>query len=67
MAVSKELLLAILFMDSDNRSYARVLMGLMAGSQIGSATLQALPNSVNTTDWENVGFYAAAYFINTEQ
>jgi hypothetical protein len=52
IATSTELLLAILAMDSYNRGYDPGIEGLGgAGTQIGAATLQALPNSIDITAW----------------
>jgi hypothetical protein len=62
MVTSPELLLAILAMDSYNRGYDPGIAGLGgAGTQIGTATLQASPNSIDITAWQAAGFYAAAY------
>jgi hypothetical protein len=59
MPISKELLLAILSMDSYNRGYGEGITGLGgAGSQIGTATLQ---DRNQPTEYQSAGFYAAAY------
>jgi hypothetical protein len=62
MAVSKELLLAILSMDSYNQGYGA---GLQHGqTQIGTATLLGPAGGIplgQEAAWTAAGFYAAAY------
>ena len=54
----RDLLLAILAMDSYNQGYGE---GLTHGSrQIGSA-VKFTPENFDETPWEASGFYAAAY------
>ena len=63
MAVSRELLLAVLSLDSYNRGYESGIAGLGGeGTRVGTATvgkdaLQLLDDGVA----EAAGFYAAAY------
>lgn len=64
MTTSKDLLLAILAMDSYNREYGAGLV--VSGTQVGEATFQAhdYQKRVSETtfkDWQSSGFYAAAY------
>jgi hypothetical protein len=67
MTISKELMYALLAMDSYNRGYDQGVAGLGgAGSKIGSAILQVSPNSISLTDWQAAGFYAASYTFNGE-
>lgn len=65
MAMSQELMLAILSMDSYNQGYAK---GLAHGSiQIGNATLQGPSGGIPTgqeASWTAAGFYAASYSWN---
>ncbi len=57
----KDLLLAILAMDSYNQDYGA---GLAHGSTtIGSSNLNDRPESVKIADWEAAGFYAASYTL----
>jgi hypothetical protein len=62
MTVSKELLLAILSMDSYNQGYGR---GIEHGAtQIGTATLLGPAGGIpagQEASWQSAGFYAAAY------
>ena len=59
MTTSKDLLLAILAMDSYNQGYDP---GLVTGvTHIGEATLKDNPASLDTSNWQSSGFYAAAY------
>lgn len=59
----KDLLIAILSMDSYNREYGAGLV--VAGKQIGTATFKDHTTSTISeatfTDWQSTGFYAAAY------
>ena len=63
MTTSKDLLLAILAMDSYNREYGAGLV--VSGAQVGSATFKDhVASSISETtysDWQSSGFYAAAY------
>ena len=62
MTTSKDLLVAILAMDSYNREYGEGISGLGgAGSKIGSATLNALPDGTDLIAWKSIGFYADSY------
>jgi hypothetical protein len=61
MAVSKDLMLALLALDSYNRGYGAGIDGLGGpGSKIGNATMlnAALPTGSQAT-----GFYASAYTL----
>jgi Lipase (class 3) len=59
MTTSKDLLLAILAMDSYNQGYGA---GLITGAtKIGRATLKDNPASLDDSTWQSTGFYAAAY------
>jgi hypothetical protein len=63
MAISKDLFLALMSLDSYNRGYGAGIEGLGgAGTQIGNATILnvALPGASQTT-----GFYASAYSLNS--
>ena len=63
MPISKELMLAILSMDSYNRGYGAGIEGLGGpGSQIGTATML---NKTIPAGSEEAGFYAAAYTLNS--
>lgn len=56
---NRDLLLAILAMDSYNHEYGE---GIAHGATIiGSAILRKLPQGTNIKDWQSAGFYAAAY------
>ena len=63
MTTSKDLLLAILAMDSYNREYGAGLV--VSGAQVGSATFKDhVASSISETtysNWQSSGFYAAAY------
>ena len=63
MTTSKDLLLAILAMDSYNREYGAGLV--VSGAQVGSATFKDhVASSISETtysNWLSSGFYAAAY------
>ena len=63
MTTSKDLLLAILAMDSYNREYGAGLV--VSGAQVGSATFKDhVASSISETtysDWQSSGFYAAVY------
>ena len=66
MTTSKDLMLAILAMDSYNREYGAGLV--VSGTQIGSATFQPhdFQNRVSEDTyaaWKSSGFYAAAYTV----
>ena len=63
MTTSKDLLLAILAMDSYNRGYGAGLT--VSGTQIGSATigLTSTDPAANIPNGKSSGFYAAAYTI----
>jgi hypothetical protein len=55
----RDLLLALLAMDSYNQGYEE---GLTHGSKtIGSATLKDRPEGISISNWQSAGFYAAAY------
>ena len=62
MTISKELLLAILSMDSYNQGYNK---GLETGTtHVGSATLLGPADGIPPgmlSQWQSSGFYAAAY------
>ena len=59
MTISKDLLLAILAMDSYNRGYGAGIEGLGgAGSKIGSATMLDIDLPAGSV---SSGFYAAVY------
>lgn len=62
MTVSKDLLLAILSMDSYNRGYGAGVGGLSsdAGTQVGTATI-GLDAEDSTGIAESAGFYAVSY------
>jgi hypothetical protein len=63
MSDSRDLLLAILAMDSYNREYDEGIV--IEGDKIGSATFknhkQSDVSEIIYTDWKSFGFYAAAY------
>ena len=62
MSAQRDLLVAILAMDSYNREYDEGIKGLGgAGSKIGEAELKKLYDSTNIDSWKSAGFYAAAY------
>jgi hypothetical protein len=65
MTTSKDLLLAILAMDSYNRGYGAGLE--VSGTQVGSATigLTSTDPAANIPNGQSAGFYAAAYTIGT--
>jgi hypothetical protein len=66
MTTNKELLYAILAMDSYNRLYGEGIEGLGgAGSKVGEATLLKGPTGSDINAWKSVGFYAAAYDTGT--
>jgi hypothetical protein len=66
MTTSKDLLLAILAMDSYNRGYDEGISGLGGlNSTIGSATLKQQSDTAQGTPGVASGFYAAAYTIGT--
>ncbi len=58
MTISRELMLAILSMDSYNRGYGVGVEGLDEEGQIGNATIIPTPSQ---TGWQAAGFYAIAY------
>lgn len=55
----KDLLLAMLAMDSYNQGYSAGL--ITNATTIGTATLQSKPATLDDTTWQSTGFYAAAY------
>ena len=59
MTTSKELLYAILAMDSYNQGYDRGIEH--DKTQIGDARKLERPSSIELKDWTDAGFYAAAY------
>jgi hypothetical protein len=60
----KDLLLAILAMDSYNQGYDA---GLQHGATtIGTAELKDRPESIKVSDWQAASFYAAAYSVGGE-
>ena len=62
MSDQRDLLLAILAMDSYNREYDEGIKGLGgSGSKIGEAELKKLDDSIDIDSWKSFGFYAAAY------
>jgi hypothetical protein len=75
MAISKDLFLAILAMDSYNRGYNSGLTdggegdpdGLGEAGRVGSATilnpLSYGRDQIELTNWQDAGFYALAYDI----
>ena len=64
MTVSKELLYAILAMDSYNRGYDEGITGLGAiGSSIGGAILVQQSDTQEGKPGVAAGFYAAAYDV----
>jgi hypothetical protein len=64
MAISPELLLAILAMDSYNRGYDEGIQGLGGpGTLIGTATFTEQSAIAPDTPGVNAGFYAAAYTL----
>jgi hypothetical protein len=62
MAVSNDLMLALLSMDSYNRGYGAGIN--LTGNQLGNATLKATPTNVDVSAWEAVGFFAQSYTWN---
>lgn len=68
MTISKDLLLAILSMDSYNREYGAGIE--VTGTQVGAATFNDHEQSGVTpgefTQWQDAGFYAAAYTIGAD-
>ena len=58
--MNRDLLLAILAMDSYNRGYGVGVEGLDEGGQIGNATLTPA-TTAQKAGWEAAGFYAIAY------
>lgn len=70
MAISKELFLAILSMDSYNRGYGAGIAGLSESSngsaKIGNATIsKTLANFDMEGDAKSAGFYAISYTVGT--
>ena len=66
MTISKDLLLAILSMDSYNRGYGEGISGLGGlGTKIGSATIKTDSETVAATKdtAQAAGFYAIAYDV----
>ncbi len=62
MSDAKDLLLAILAMDSYNRGYDEGIKGLGGvGSKIGAATFKQESSTIERSVEVNAGFYAAAY------
>lgn len=78
MAISKDLFLAILAMDSYNRGYGAGLAdervddpdGLDLGDRVGSATSKTFDQTgIDQTDydvWQSDDFYAIAYDIGSD-
>ena len=74
MPISKDLLLAILSMDSYNRGYGagvsdsgqNDLDGLGESGNIGSARVLARPNGVDYQAWQDADFYAISYTLNAD-
>lgn len=66
MAISKDLFLAILALDSYNRGYNVGVSGLSdnLGTEIGSARISGRP--MDPTAAASIGFYATAYDWNGE-
>jgi hypothetical protein len=67
MAISQQMMLAILAMDSYNREYGHGLDVVAAGAsatQIGNASINATPDSVNLAAWQAAGFFAQSYTLN---
>ncbi len=60
MTISRELMLAILSMDSYNRGYGVGLNFRQPSSQISGASTITFPDSVSA-GWQAAGFYALAY------
>jgi hypothetical protein len=61
MAISKELMLALLALDSYNRGYGQGITGLGdAGAKIGNATMLNVPIPSGS---QATGFYASAYTL----
>ncbi len=63
MSTSKDLLLAILSMDSYNRGYNPGIEGLGESGFIGSARILSRPNEVDYQEWNDAGFYAVSYTL----
>lgn len=69
MPISKNLLLAILSMDSYNRGYGAGISdggendsdGLGKSGFIGSAIIVARSNDIDYQEWQDAGFYSIAY------
>ena len=64
MPISKDLLLAILSMDSYNRGYGEGIAGLEGlGAKVGTATISTDSETVTSTkdEAQAAGFYAVAY------
>lgn len=60
--MSRDLILAILAMDSYNRGYGQGIMGLPVSGALGRATIFTDSRiELGATDTESVGFYALAY------
>jgi hypothetical protein len=65
MTTSKDLLLAILAMDSYNRGYGQGIVGLDdPNAKIGTATFLTQSNIIATSAEVASGFYASAYTLN---
>ena len=66
MAISKDLLLAILSMDAYNRGYNPGIADLSdtVGTQIGTATISNRSSSLANSPEVAAGFYAVAYAWN---
>jgi hypothetical protein len=62
MAISQQLMTALLSMDSYNRGYNEGIRGLGgAGSEVGNATMLSVPLPTGS---QTSGFYASAYSWN---
>lgn len=65
MTTSKDLLLAILAMDSYSRGYGQGIVGLDdPNAKIGTATFLTQSNIIATSAEVASGFYASAYTLN---
>ena len=64
--MNRDLMLAILSMDSYNRGYGNGIKGLLESGAVGSASIR--PFGINEQNgWEAAGFYAIAYDWNGEK
>ena len=65
MTTNKDLLLAILSMDSYNRGYGQGIKDLPDTGRLGNALIKTRESSgiddTEFADWEAAGFYAIAY------